>query len=435
MATNVEEVIDVAHRPEPQPEHHSPARRSLPRKLIWLVILAVLAIVGYWLFGKWQTRQTAAAKPPQASGPPAVPVVVATVQKGEMPVYLNGLGSVDPLNTVTVKSRIDGQLIAVNFKEGQFVQQGAPLAEIDPRPLQAQLAQVEAQLARDQAQLTNAKVDLARYQTLVDHGVTTRQQLDTQQALVNSDEAVIKADQAQVQAAKLQLSYTHITAPISGRIGLRLVDVGNMIHAADPNGLVVIAQVEPIAVLFTIPEDNLSEVLKRLHAGERLSVEAYDRSGQTKIADGHLLTVDNQIDPATGTTRLKAIFDNKTNALYPNQFVNARLLVEVKKDTLLIPAVAIQRGPQGTFVYVVKPDQTVDVRPVTVGITSGNQAAITNGLTDGEQVVIDGLDKLRAGSKVQVNSGAGNAEAGNPNAGKTDAGNSNADNSKSGPTP
>jgi len=323
----------------------------------------------------------------------------------------------------------------VNFKEGQFVQQGAPLAEIDPRPLQVQVAQAEATLARDQAQLTNAQVDLARYQTLVDHGVTTRQQLDTQAATVKSDEALIKADEAQIQSAKLQLSYCHITAPISGRIGLRLVDVGNMVHAADPNGLVVIAQVEPIAVLFTIPEDSLSEVLKRLHAGERLSVEAYDRSGQTKIADGRLLTVDNQIDPATGTTRLKALFDNKTNALYPNQFVNARLLVEVKKDALLIPAVAIQRGPQGTFVYVVKPDQTVDVRPVTVGITSGNQTAITNGLTDGEQVVIDGLDKLRAGSKVQVNSGSGNANAENPNAGKPDAGNANADNSKSGPTP
>ena len=438
MATNVEEAIEVGQQSEHDFEHddkpHPPVRRSPAKKLIWLAILLALALVGYWLFGRG--HQAATNKSAQPAGPPPVPVGVATAQTGEMPVYLNGLGSVDPLNTVTVKTRIDGQLLAVNFKEGQFVQQGASLAEIDPRPFQVQLAQAEAALARDQAILTNAKVDLARYQTLVDHGVITRQQLDTQQATVNSQEAVIKADQAQIQAAKLQIAYCHITAPLSGRAGLRLVDVGNMVHAADQNGIVVISQVQPIAVLFTIPEDSLSQVLTRLHAGEQLPVEAYDRSGQTKIAEGRLLTVNNQIDPTTGTTQLKAVFDNKTNALYPNQFVNARLLVQTLKSALLIPAVAIQRGPQGTFVYVVNADETVDVRPVTIGVTAGNQAAITGGLSQGDQVVVDGTDKLRAGSKVQVSAGAGgNANTGSANNGNPNAGNPNAGNAQSGQTP
>ena len=376
----------------------------------WLWVLAVVLLLGVaYMIARWQTHSSAASKR-ESGAPPAVPVSIASARKGEMPVYLNGLGTVTTTNTVTVRSRIDGQLLSVSFQEGQFVKQGELLAQIDPRTFQTQLDQAQGQLARDQAQLGNAKVDLQRYKTLSADGVITQQQYDTQAASVRQFEGVITADQAQIDNAKLQISYCRITAPLTGRIGLRLVDVGNMIHATDPNGLLVITQVQPIAVLFTIPEDNLSEVLKRVRAGEHLPVEAYDRSGQNKITDGRVLTVDNLIDQNTGTERLKALFDNKDNTLYPNQFVNIKLLVEIKNNKIIIPAVAIQRGPQGMFVYVVTKDQTVDVRPVQAGTIEGVNASIEQGLSEGEQVVTDGVDKLRSGSKVQVNSGSGPAE-------------------------
>ena len=413
-ANSSTELIDNNYTDAPQQPVSSEASEnaapSTKRSKRWLWLLAVVLLLGVaYLIARWQTHSSAASKR-ESGAPPGVPVSIASARKGEMPVYLNGLGTVTPTNTVTVRSRIDGQLLKVNFQEGQFVKQGDLLAEIDPRPFQLQLDQADGQLARDQAQLGNAKVDLQRYKTLSADGVVTQQQYDTQSASVRQFEGVITADQAQIDNAKLQISYCRITAPLSGRIGLRLVDVGNMIHATDPNGLVVITQVQPIAVLFTIPEDNLSEVLKRVRAGEHLSVEAYDRSGQNKITDGRVLTVDNLIDQNTGTTRLKAIFDNKDNTLYPNQFVNIRLLVEIKKNKIIIPAVAIQRGPQGMFVYVVSKDQTVDVRPVQVGTIEGVNSSIEQGLSEGEQVVTDGVDKLRSGSKVQVSSGSGPAE-------------------------
>jgi len=375
---------------------------------LWLLVLGA-ALIAVLLIVRWQTQRSAAAKS-RETGPPTVPVVVASARKGEIPVYLNALGSATPFNTVTVRSRIDGQLLRVNFQEGQFVRQGDSLAEIDPKPFEVQLDQARGQLARDEAQLANAKLDLTRYQTLAAQGVIPRQQLDTQAASVRQFDGVIRADEAQINNAKLQITYCHITAPIAGRVGLRLADVGNMIHANDTNGLVVIAQIQPIAVLFTIPEDSLGQVLSKIRSGEHLMVEAYDRGGQTKIADGRVETIDNEIDPATGTSRLKAIFDNKSNALFPNQFVNVRLLVEIRKDRILIPAVAIQRGPQGTYVYVVKEDQTADVRPVTVGTIEASQASVDTGLSEGERVVVDGVDKLRAGSKVKVNSEQGPAE-------------------------
>src|SRR5262249_4823819 len=384
-------------------------RRPASKKRWWLrlLILLIIGALVYWAVGRWQARQAAELQKRQPGGQPTVPVVVASARKADVPFYLRALGSVDAFNTVTVKTRVDGQLITVAFKEGQFVKLGDLLAEVDPRPFQVQLAQAQGQLARDNAQLNNSRADLQRYQTLYSQGVVPKQQLDTQQANVGQFEGVIKADEALIDSAKLQLTYCRITSPIAGRIGLRQVDVGNIVHPGDPNGLVVITQLQPIAVLFTIPEDNLNIVLQRLKQSGNLPVEAYDRSGQNKITSGRLVTVDNQIDQQTGTSRFKAVFDNKDSALFPNQFVNIRLLVETKKDKIVIPAPAIQRGPKGTFVYVLKPDQTVEVRNVDVGMIEGNDATIENGLAEGEQVVTDGVDKLNSGSKVQVTGDSG----------------------------
>ena len=370
------------------------------RRWPWLLTIAALAGIGYWWLARSDPKTHAAGPPAPAARP--VPVVMATARIGEVPVYLTGLGSVTAFNTVTVKSRVDGQLTNVAFQEGQFVHAGDLLAQIDPRPFDVQLTQAEGQLARDQAQLQDAKINLERYRDLVAKDFIPRQQFDDQAAQVRQYEGIIKLDQGLIDSAKLQLTYSRITAPISGRIGLRLVDVGNMVHASDSNGLLVITQVQPIAVVFTLPEDNLPPVLAKLRAGERLPVEAYDRSGQAKIAAGALLTVDNQIDQSTGTTRLKAIFENQDNALFPNQFVNVRLLLDVKKEAVIAPLAAVQRGPQGMFVYVVKPDHTVEVREVTVGATAGGDAAIDKGLAQGDAVVVDGVDKLRAGTAVEA---------------------------------
>lgn len=375
---------------------------SSRRWWLWLLVFAVLGCGGYWLLDKSEKGQAPAAEAAGKTFSQGVPVVAVSARQGDVPVYLTGLGSVTAFNTVTVRSRVDGHLIRVAFQEGQFVHQGDLLAEIDPRPFQVQLAQAEGQLVRDSAQLKEARANLERYQELLAKQFISKQQFGDQASTVGQYEGAIKVDQALIDSAQLQLTYCRITAPISGRVGLRLVDVGNMVHASDQNGLVVITQVQPIAVLFTIPEDNLPSVLKKLRAGERLPVEAYDRAGQTQIATGSLLTVDNQIDPSTGTSRLKAVFPNQDEALFPNQFVNVRLLLDVRKEVVIVPVAAVQRGSQGMFAYVVKADQTVEVRPITVGPTVGNDAAIDDGLSPGELVVTDGVDKLRAGSKVQV---------------------------------
>jgi multidrug efflux system membrane fusion protein len=351
------------------------------------------------------------ATPPAGQAAPAsraVPVVAAAARQGNMGVYLTGLGSVTAFNTVTVRTRVDGQLIKVAFQEGQFVREGDLLAEIDPRPFQVQLAQAEGQMARDQAQLKNARVDLERYKVLLAQDSVSKQQLDTQIAAVQQFEGVIKSNQAQIDNARLLLSYTRITAPISGRIGLRLVDQGNMVRNTDQNGLAVITQVQPITVVFSIPEDHLSQVLPRMHAGQQLVVEAYNRDLQKKLATGTLLTIDNQIDPNTGTVRCKALFPNTDYALFPNQFVNARLLVETKRDSTIVPVAAIQRSPQSTFVYVVKEDSTVEVRKVVLGPSEGDEIVVDNGLATGEVVVIEGVDRLQKGMKVAARmAGAG----------------------------
>ena len=352
------------------------------------------------------------SKSAQASNTPQViPVAVATAEKKDVPVFLEGLGSVQAYNTVSLKSRVDGQIVQINFKEGQFVKQGDLLIVIDPRPYQVQLEQAQAALARDLAQQKNAQLDYDRYQGLVKDGVIAQQQFDTQKALVNQLEGTVQTDQAAIDNAKLQLVYTRITSPVSGRIGLRLVDIGNMVHAADTNPLLVITQLQPIAVVFTLPEDVLPNVAKHMKSGA-LTVEAYSRDDSTKIATGKLLTIDNQIDQTTGTGKLKAIFDNPDNALWPNQFVNAHLLLETRKDAIVVPAAAIQRGPQGgAFTYVVKSDKTVEVRQVKVAFTQANISAIDSGLVAGDVVVTDGQDKLQGGSRVEPGTGKPSQQA------------------------
>jgi multidrug efflux system membrane fusion protein len=327
---------------------------------------------------------------------------VAPVAKGDMPVTLSQLGTVTPLAMVTVKTQISGYLVQVGFKEGQMVNKGDFLAQIDPRPYQVALEQAEAQLAKDQALLRNARLDLQRYDTLVGQNSIAKQTRDTQISLVAQDEATVKADQAQIDAQKLNLTYCRIVSPVTGRVGLRQVDAGNYVQTSDPNGIVVVTQLQPISVIFTLPEDNLPEVMKRVRAGASLQVTAYDRTASTELAQGKLDTVDNQIDTTTGTVKLRAIFGNDPDVLFPNQFVNVKLLVNTLHDANIVPNSAIQRGAPGTFVYVVKPEQTVGVQKVKLGPTDGQHIAILSGLEPGENVVIDGTDRLRDGAKITV---------------------------------
>jgi len=337
----------------------------------------------------------------KASGPPpAVPVGVATVKQRDFPVYLTGLGSVTAFNTVSLKTRIDGQITQVNFVEGQDVKLGELLIQIDPRPYQVALEQAQANLQRDEAQLNNAKVQYERMKALYAGGVIAKQDLDTQEASFGQYEGTIAADKAAIDNAKLNLVYTRITSPINGRIGLRQVDIGNYVTAASGSSMAVITQMHPIAIVFTLPEDQLQAVRERMKQGT-LQVDVYSRDDQTKLSTGKLLTIDNLIDQTTGTVRFKAVFENPDNNLWPNQFVNVHLLLETRKDAVTAPVSAIQRGPQGTFVYLVDDSNTVQVRPVQLALTQGNTVVIASGLQPGERVVTDGQEKLQAGSRVQ----------------------------------
>ena len=336
----------------------------------------------------------------QAAGPRSISVATAPVQRQDVPVYLSGLGAVTAFNTANIKSRVDGQIMKVNAKEGENVKQGQLLIEIDSRPFQVQLDQMQAQLSRDQAQLHDAQLNLERYTALIPSGSIAQQQVDTQKALVDQLQGTVRTDQAQIDNAKLQIVYCHITAPFDGRVGLRQVDPGNIIHASDTNPMLVLTQLQPIAVIFTLPEDVLPTVSKHMKQGT-LEVDAFSRDDQTKLATGKLLTIDNQIDPTTGTAKLKAVFSNTDNQLWPNQFVNADLLLETRKDSTVVPTAAILRGPQGTFVYSVNPDKTVQDRPVTIALTQGDTTVITSGLNPGEIVVTDGQDKLQRGSRIE----------------------------------
>jgi membrane fusion protein, multidrug efflux system len=401
-------VDDDAPRPvHPEGTVSKSPRRSWLRAVVWLLLVAAIVGAVVWYLPRPDTQQRNAGRF-QPGGP--VPVGVAPVEKGDMPVTLSQLGTVIPLAMVTVKTQISGYLMQVAFREGQMVKAGDFLAQIDPRPYQVALAQAEAQLAKDQALLKNAQLDLVRYNTLVAQNSIAKQTRDTQESLVGQYQATVKADQAQIDAQKLNLTYCRIISPVTGRVGLRQVDAGNYVQTSDPNGIVVVTQLQPISVIFTLPEDNLPEVMKRVRAGAALPVTAYDRTGATELGKGKLDTVDNQIDTTTGTVKLRAIFDNDQEILFPNQFVNVKLLVDTKQDTDIVPNSAVQRGAPGTFVYVVKPDNTVAVQKVKLGPNDGQRTSIVSGLQPGESVVVDGTDRLRDGAKVTA-AAAGRANA------------------------
>jgi multidrug efflux system membrane fusion protein len=397
----------------------APRRRSLWRGIAWVVgLLLVVGAVVWWVEG----RPAQPARQGRFAANGAMPVVVAAAEKGSINIALNALGTITPLATVTVKTQISGRLTRIAFTEGQHVNQGDLLAEIDMRPYDLALEQAQGQLARDQALLRNAEVDVARYRKLFSEDSIARQTLDTQEALVRQYQGVVKSDQSQVDNAKLNLVYCRIIAPISGRVGLRLVDNGNYVTAGDATGIVVINQLQPITAVFTLPEDNVPAVARRLRSGAILPVTAFDRSQTTVLATGQLMTMDNQIDTTTGTVKLKAQFANDDESLFPNQFVNIQLLVDVLNDATLIPTAAVQRGAPGTFVYVIGADDTVAVRPVKLGTTDGGKVAVLSGLAPGERVVVDGADKLRDGAKISLRdeSGAPAAGTGTPAGGATD---------------
>ncbi len=353
-----------------------------------------------------------------------VQVTVAPARQQDLPIYLTGLGSIEAYYTVSVKTRVDGQLIDVRFKEGETVQKGALLAVIDPRPYQVQLDQAQAQLFKDQATLRDAKLNYQRYKDLLKNsGAMSQQQVDTQLATVDQLEGTVRNDQATVDSAKLNLVYCHITAPVSGRIGLRLVDPGNIVHASDTSPMLVITQLQPITAIFTLPEDQLPSVAQHMRKAT-LQVDAYSRDDQTKLTSGKLLTIDNQIDQTTGTGKLKAVFENKGNELWPNQFVNIHLLLEIQKNVIVVPSAAVQRGPEGNYVYVMKPDKTVEVRNVIVPVTEDNLSEIASGVSPNEPVVTDGQDKLQQGTLVEPHfqgAGTGNAQSSTPNSGAPNA--------------
>ena len=417
MATNAPESAAVRepHFRTERPVHVEPRRSSgAVGWIIALIVLAALGVGAWLLFFHGKTAPADATQGPGgrgAGGGREVPVVAATAAQGDLPIYLHGLGTVTPFNLVTIRSRVEGQIMKIGFIEGQDVKEGDVLVQIDPRPYEVQLEQAEGQLGRDQAILNNAKVDLERYRSA--GASVAQQQLDTAEAAVRQDEAIVQSDQAGINSAKLNITYCTITAPITGRIGLRKVDLGNMVEPNDVNGLAVITQLQPIAVIFSISQDDATPVLRKPGGGVGLQVTVFDSGLTNPLATGVVSALDNQIDLTTGTVKIKASVENKDHVLYPNEFVNARLLVDTIHNATLIPAAGVQRGPDNQFAYVVKKDQTVEVRPLKLGQTSeigaGETAqeltAIADGLSPGEVVVTDGVDKLQPGSKVAVREG------------------------------
>ncbi len=378
----------------------------------WILALLLLAAaLGVWAFFHFRSPAPGGVA---GGGNRPQPVSVAEVRIADMPIWISALGTAVPRNLVTVRSRVDGELIKLHFREGQMVTQGQALADLDPRPFQVQLTQASGQLAKDAALLKNARLDLERYKELWAKDSIPKQQLDTQEALVGQYEGTVEADRGAVESARLQLAFAHIVAPASGRIGLRQVDPGNQIHASDANGLAVIAQLQPITLVFSVPESYLPALNRRIAGGDPVAVEAWDREQKERLAVGHLLTTDNLVDTATGTIKMKAEFANEDSALFPNQFVNVRLLLGTRKDALIVPGAALQRGAKGTFVYVVDGAGTVASVPVAAGPADGELLAVDGALAAGARVVTDGADKLRDGAKVEAVSPATRAAAAPP---------------------
>jgi membrane fusion protein, multidrug efflux system len=393
---------------EPEQSTASPkhSRRPISR-WVWLVGVLALLAAGVILFRQRQTRESSTAKAASRSVR-AVPVVVATARKGDIGVYIDAIGTVTPVYTVTVTSRVQGQIMSVNYREGQMVHKGDSLVEIDPRPYEAALTQAQGQLAHDQAVLNEARIDLERYKAALDRNAIAKQQYDDQVQTVAQDEGTVENDQGTLANAKVNLVYCHITSPIDGRVGLRLVDPGNIVQANSTATLVVITQLQPITVIFSIAEDYLPQIQQQLRAGHTMTVDALDREQKKKIASGFLLTVDNQVDTTTGTVKLKAQFPNQDDALFPSQFVNAHLLVETQHGATLIPTAAIQRNAQGAYVYVLTKDQTAAIRSVTVGTTDGDTTAV-QGIAPEDIIAVNGFDKLQDGIRVSIRKGQGNA--------------------------
>jgi membrane fusion protein, multidrug efflux system len=383
-------------QPLDRPVTRKRVKSKTGQRLGLLLLVVAAAAVGWWVYG----RQPAPPPSRQNASAAAMPVVVAPAVTGDIDITLNGLGTVTSLATVTIRSQISGQLVRIAYQEGQTINKGDLVAEIDSRPYELALSQAEGALERDQALLQTAELDLKRYQDLAKTNAIPRQQLDTQVSLVAQDKGLVISDKAQIDAQKLNIAYCHIVSPVTGRAGLRLVDPGNYVTANDATGVVVITQLQPISVIFTVPEDNLPQIVKRIRAGATLPVTAFDRSGTTKLAAGTLKTLDNQIDTTTGTLKLRAEFANEDDGLFPNQFVNVQLLIDTLHDATVVPTSAIQRGAPGTFAYLVNADNTVTVKPVTLGPASAERVAIQSGLSPGDRIVVDGADKLRSGARV-----------------------------------
>ncbi|NHB06730.1 MdtA/MuxA family multidrug efflux RND transporter periplasmic adaptor subunit [Burkholderia cepacia] len=413
--------MDNEQKPTPPSKDPASSAARRPRRTLMAGALAVVVIGGLLWWHPWNRTPASGSSASGAGasaasgagghrgrgGPAAManvpqPVQVATATQGEMPIVLSALGTVTPLANVTVKTQLSGYLQSVAFQEGQIVKKGDLLAQIDPRPYQVALENAEGTHARDSALLATARLDLKRYQTLLSQDSIASQTVDTQASLVKQYEGAVKTDQAAIDSAKLNLTYARITAPVSGRVGLRQVDPGNYVTPGDTNGIVVITQLQPMSVIFTTSEDNLPQILKQVNAGQKLSVTAYNRNNTVPLETGSLATLDNQIDTSTGTVKLRANFDNKEGMLFPNQFVNTRLLVDVMRNATIVPTSAVLTGSIGQFVYVVKPDNTVTVRKVTVGPVDGERTSIVSGVSLGERVVTDGSDRLREGAKISI---------------------------------